>query len=199
MTPGASGIDDGDGGIKGDPCRFLTKAEVSKAVGLPVVRTEASKGSCSYIIHGDPADITAKHMSAMLGGMGVSADAQKMAQKFAGGLFAQTEANDKDLSAEAAKGEVPALTLAFTSGHAAAEMKLNRLSMQHIGATDPSGSHNAASSGGDLAGIGDEAYSSAGSMIMLRKGSVVARMMYVSCPCNTENMKPLASILASRL
>lgn len=36
-------------------------------------------------------------------------------------------------------------------------------------------------------------------MILLRKGNVMARMVYISCPCNTDNVKPLAKTLADRL
>jgi hypothetical protein len=185
----------GEGGIKGDPCRFLSKAEVSQAVGLPIIRTEVQDNGCSYIAKGDPADVTAKHLSSMLGSMGADAQTQKMAQKFAGGLFAQQEATDKDLSAEAAKGEIPVLALLFTSGHAVTEMKMNRRAFEHIKGGGPAS--NATST--DLTGIGDEAYVAGGSMLMLRKGNVMARMTYVSCPCNTENIKPLAKTLAARL
>ena len=41
LLSGSSSSDDSAEGIKGDPCRFLSKAEVSKAVGLLVIRTEA--------------------------------------------------------------------------------------------------------------------------------------------------------------
>jgi len=34
---------------------------------------------------------------------------------------------------------------------------------------------------------------------MVRKGNTVARFMYISCPCNTDNIKPLAQKLASQL
>jgi hypothetical protein len=190
--------DESAGGFKGDPCRFLSKAEVSQAVGVTVIRTEAHDGGCSYIAKGDPADMTAKHLSSMLGGMGADPKTQQMAQKFAGGFFSQQEANDKSLAAQAATGEIPVLVLSFTSGNAAMEMKMNRAAFQHItgGAPNATASNNAT---GDLAGIGDEAYLAGGSMMMVRKGNTVARFMYISCPCNTENIKPLARTVASRL
>jgi hypothetical protein len=192
----SSSSDDSPGGFKGDPCRFLSKAEVSQAVGIPVIRTEAKDGGCSYIAKGDPADVTAKHLSSMLGGMGADKKTQQMAQKFAGGLFSQQEATDKSLAAQAATGEIPVLGLSFTAGNAAMEMKMNRAAFQHIGG----GSTTAANSAtGDLTGIGDEAYVAGGSMILVRKGNTVAHFMYVSCPCNTDNIKPLAQLVASRL
>jgi hypothetical protein len=185
----SSTSDDSASGFKGDPCRFLSKAEVSQAVGLTVIRTEATDVGCSYIAKGDPADVTAKHLSSMIGGMGADAKTQQMAQKFAGGLFAQQEASDKSLAAQAATGEVPVLGLSFTAGHAALEMKANRTAFQHIGG----------GASGDLTGIGDEAYVAGGGMMLVRKGNTVVHFMYISCPCNTDNIKPLAQMVASRL
>jgi hypothetical protein len=198
LLSGASSSDDNTEGIKGDPCRFLSKVEVSQAVGLQVIRTEAKDSGCSYIAKGDPADATAKHLSSMLGGMGADAKTQQMAQKFAGGLFAQQEASDKSLHNQAATGEIPVLVLSFTTGNAPMEMKMNRAAFARLsdGSSDASPAHTAT---GDLPGFGDEAYVAGGSMIMLRKGNTMARFTYISCPCNTDNIKPLAKLVASRL
>lgn len=201
LLSGSTSSGDSSGGFKGDPCRFLSKSEVSQAVGLQVIRTDASDGGCSYIAKGDPADVTSKHMAAMLGGMGADAQTQKMAKKFAGALFSQQEASDKSLSAEAATGEIPVLVLSFTSGNAAAEMKMNRAGFAHLSAGAPKDGSDPVvrTASGDLPGIGDEAFVTGGSMIMLRKGNTNARFMYISCPCNTDNIKPLAQMVASRL
>jgi hypothetical protein len=193
---GDSGSDGSAGGFKGDPCRFLSKEEVSRAVGVQVIRVEAKDGGCSYIAKGDPADVTSKHMAAMIGGLGADAKTQKTIQQMAGGLFAQQEANDKSLRAEAATGEIPVLGVSFTSGNAQAEMKMNRGAFKYV----TGGSGTASSSGsGDLDGIGDEAYLAGGSMIIFRKGNSVAHFTYISCPCNTDNIKPLAKLVASRM
>jgi hypothetical protein len=181
--------------IKGDPCRFLSKAEVSRAVGLPIIRTEAHESGCSYIAKGDPADGTAKHLSSMLGHMGADAQTQKLAEKFAGGLFAQQEVTDKSLSAEAAKEEFPVLVTSFSVGHAVAEMRANRGAFEHLKGDGEAS--NAVST--DLSGIGDEAYVAGGGILLLRKHNVLARMTYINCPCNTDNIKPLARNLAARL
>jgi hypothetical protein len=194
---GDSGSDGSPGGFKGDPCRFLSKEEVSKAVGIQVIRVEATDGGCSYIAKGDPADVTSKHMASMVGGLsGADAKTQKTIQKMAGAFFAQQEANDKSLSAAAATGEVPVLGVSFTSGNAQAEMKMNRGAFTYV----TGGSGTASSSGsGDLDGIGDEAYLAGGSMLIFRKGNSVAHFTYISCPCNTDNIKPLAKLVASRM
>ena len=210
QSPGLSGVVGAVGGLMGsvasngddprqftgDPCRFLSKEEVSRAVGLPVIRADAKDNGCSYIAKGDPADVTAKHMASMLGGMGADAKTQKTIQGLAGGLFAQQEAGDKSLTAQAATGEVPVLAVDYTVGNAKAIMKLNRSGFQYV----TGGVGTAASSGsGDLDGIGDEAYLAGGSMLMFRKGDTTAHFMYTSCPCNTDNIKPLAKLAAERL
>jgi hypothetical protein len=187
---------DNPSGFKGDPCRFLSKAEVSQAVGVQIIRTDGTDNGCSYIAKGDPADATAKHMASMIGGLGADANTQKTIQKIAGGMFAQQEASDKSLAAQAATGEIPVLGVMFTSGNAEMEMKMNRAAFQHV----TGGAGTAASSGsGDLDGIGDEAYLAGGGMLMFRKGNTMARFTYISCPCNTDNIKPLAKLVASRL
>jgi hypothetical protein len=189
-------------GFKGDPCRFLSKAEVSQAVGVVVIRADAKDDGCSYIAKGDPADVTAKHAAAMLGGLGADAQTQKAIQKFAGAIFAQQQADDKSLSAQAVTGEVPVLVVSFTSGNARMEMKLTRGTLGRVTNVVPAASENAGAQdtgSGNLTGIGDEAFVAGGSMILVRKGNTVAHFTYISCPCNTGNIKPLAQMVASRL
>ncbi len=191
------GHDSADAGaFKGDPCGILSKEEVSQAIGITVIRADAKDGGCSYIAKGDPADATAKHMSSMLGGLGADPKAQKMIQKMAKGLFAQQQATDKGLSAQAATGEIPVLVTRYSSGNAQMEMKMDHGAFSHA----TGGVGTAAGSGsGDLDRIGDEAYVAGGSMIIFRKGNTTAHFTYISCPCNTDNIKPLAKLAASRL
>jgi hypothetical protein len=81
------------------------------------------------------------------------------------------------------------------------EMKMNRAAFARLsdGASADPNASPAHTTTGDLAGFGDEAYVAGGSMIMLRKGNTIARFTYISCPCNTENIKPLARMVASRI
>ena len=60
-----SGDSGTNGGISGDPCRLLSKEEVGSAIGVQIVATESTDAGCSYLAHGDSADMTAKHMAAM--------------------------------------------------------------------------------------------------------------------------------------
>ncbi|MEO6965681.1 MAG: hypothetical protein ABI076_07255 [Acidobacteriaceae bacterium] len=171
--------------ISGNPCRFLSVDEVSRATGVTIIRAEPKDDGCAYIGRGDPADATAKHMGAMLAKKGVKPEQQAMLQKFAGGFFAQQEAGDKDLSAEAAKQEITPLAISFEMGHAAAAMRLNQKVMGNLG-----NKH-------EITGIGDEAFDSAEGMMTVRKGDNLIRFVYVSCPCNSDAIKPLAQKVAA--
>ena len=55
-----------------------------------------------------------------------------MMQQITGAFFKQQESSDKDLSAQAATGEVPVLNVSFSSGNAELEMKMNRTAFNHI-------------------------------------------------------------------
>jgi len=51
----------------------------------------------------------------------------------------------------------------------------------------------------DLPGIGDQAFVSGDGMIMVRKGDKLVRIWYLTCPCGTEAVKPLAKEIADAL
>jgi hypothetical protein len=208
MLKSAAASDDDDTGFKGDPCRFLSKEDVSSAVGVTIIRAQAQDAGCSYITHGDPADMTSKHMTSMLGsqvaakGEKMDPKTQQMMQQITGAFFKQQESSDKSLSAEAATGEVPVLNVSFSSGNAELEMKMNRMAFNHIsqsGMVSTEGKTTDQVATGDLAGIGDDAYEMGGTGLMVRKGKVVAHFMFPYCPCSADAIKPLAAKVASQL
>ena len=51
----------------------------------------------------------------------------------------------------------------------------------------------------DLDGIGDEAFAEADAMMFVRKGDKLIRIMYSSCPCVTDAIKPLAKEIVANL
>jgi hypothetical protein len=201
LKSAAASADDGE--FKGDPCRFLSREEVSHAIGVTIVRAQAQDAGCSYIAHGDPADMTSRHMAAMVtsqakaNGDQVDAKQQQMMQQISGAFFKQQESSDKDLSAQAATGEVPVLTVSFSSGNADLEMKMNRMAFNGMASTEGKSTDQVAT--GDLTGIGDDAYEMGGTGLMVRKGKVVARFMFPYCPCSADAVKPLAAKLATQL
>jgi hypothetical protein len=196
--------DDGSG-FKGDPCRFLSKEDVSRAAGIEIIRAEAQDSGCNYIAKGDPADMVSKHMTSMVSsqaksnGSAPTAQQQKMMQQITGAFFKQQESSDKDLSKQAATGEVPILSVSFSSGNAEMEMKLNRMAFNHLKAGNADGKTTDQLASGDLDGIGDEAYEMGGTGLIVRKGQTVARFMFPYCPCDANAIKPLASSLANKL
>jgi hypothetical protein len=199
----AGASNDDASGFKGDPCRFLSKEDVSKAVGIEIVRAEAQDSGCNYIAKGDPADMVSKHMTAMVGGQakksgtGLTQDQTKMMQQLTGAFFKQQEASDKDLSKQAATGEVLILGVSFNVGNADLQMKMNRMAFNHISGTDGKSADQVST--GDLNGIGEEAYEMGGTGLIFRKGQTVVQMLFPSCPCNADAVKPLAANIASKL
>jgi hypothetical protein len=206
-TDSAASRDGDSSGFKGDPCRFLSKEEISRAVGIQIIRADPQDSGCNYIAKGDPADMVSKHMTSMVtsqaksNGDSATAQQQKMMQQITGAFFKQQETSDKDLSKEAATGEVPILSLTFSSGNADLEMKLNRMAFNRIknGVVNTEGKTTDQTATGDLDGIGNEAYEMGGSGIILRKGQTVVRMMFPYCPCDAIAIKPLAANIAGRL
>jgi hypothetical protein len=147
--------------------------------------------------------MVSKHMTAMVGGQakktgpGLTQDQTKMMQQLTGTFFKQEEASDKDLSKQAATGEVLILGVNFMVGNADLQMKMNRMAFNHISGTDGKSADQVST--GDLNGIGEEAYEMGGSGLIFRKGQTVVQMMFPSCPCSADAVKPLAAIVASKL
>lgn len=202
-SDGAEGSD--SGGFKGDPCRFLSKEDVSRAVGIQISRTQAQDGGCSYIAQGDPADMVSKHMTSMVtsqaksNGSKPTAEQTKMMQQITGAFFKQQEASDKNLSKEAATGEVLILSVSFSTGNAELEMKMNRAAFNHVTGGNADGKTTDQKASGDLDGIGDDAYEMGGSGLIFRKGQTVVHMMFPECPCDANAIKPLAANVANQL
>ena len=173
------------GGSMGDVCHLLSKEDVSKAIGVEIVRSEPGDNGCSYIAKGSQADMTAKHVRAMLADRGADAKSQEMAQKFAGGLF-KTFAAEKS-SAQDESGEVSVFTFSVDQKAAEEQMRLNAKVLGNLGSQE------------GLPGIGDQAFVSADGMMFVRKGKSLVRIMYTGCPCGTEQVKPLAKEIADAL
>lgn len=209
LLPKTGQSDSGDdNGVKDDPCRFLSKEDVSHAAGVFIIRADAQDGGCLYVARGDPADMTSKHMAAMVGsqaasrGDKVTPQQQQMMQQITDAFFKQQENSDKELSAEAAKGEVIVLAVGFDSKTARMSMRLNKLAFDRMKGSSPFRSREsstAETATGDLTGLGDEAYEMGGTMLAVRKGDTMVRFMFNECPCSADAIKPLAEKVVSQL
>ena len=200
----AASSDDASGGFKGDPCRFLSKEDVSKAVGIEIIRAQAQGGGCSYIAKGDPADMVSKHMTSMVksqaksNGSNPTEEQTKMMQQITGAFFKQQEASDKGLSKEATTGEVLILSVSFSRQRRTRNEDESH-GLQPLTGGGADGKTTDQSASGDLDGIGDDAFEVGGSGIIFRKGQTVVRLMFTECPCDANAIKPLAANIASQL
>lgn len=173
--------------FQGDACRFLTRVEVSKAIGVTITGTKSEQNSCDYLARGTAANMTSKHLSAIMGKNGGDKATQEKFERLAGQLF-----NTQEKNAEAADphspGDTTVLAVSIDQGSAQAQMKLDS---KVLGALGP------ASGSSNLQGIGDEAFVAANGMMLVRKGDTLIRITYISCPCGTDQIKPLARKLAA--
>jgi hypothetical protein len=184
---GDSGGSGSNGGIRGDACRLLSKEEVGRAIGVEIVATETADGGCSYLAHGNSGDMTAKHMSAMIGTKGADAKTQQMVQGIAGGLFKSMQSDNHEQTSDS-NGNVPVFTFGIDNNSADTQMRLNAKVLGGLGPGQEG-----------IPGIGDQAFDEAGAMMMVRKGDKLIRIMYSTCPCGVEAIKPLAKMLADRV
>jgi hypothetical protein len=170
----------------GDPCRLLSKQDVSTAIGVKIVGTQATDGGCSFYAKGDQAEMSAKHVAAMMAKNGADAQTQKMMQSISGGLLKTFQQEKPDSS----DGSGTVMVFNYDiDDNAAEQMKLNRNAMKSVGGPAVT----------DLEGVGDEAFVTGDSSLIARKGNKLIRIMYMTCPCNLDAVKPLAQKLADAL
>lgn len=171
-----------------NPCRYLSQADVGKAIGIEIVRVQAEGEGCSYLAVGTQADMTAKHVAALSRSSGADAKSQKMAEQVAGAMFKSFAAEEKGQSRDNS-GTVPVMVVSVQErDNADAEMQLNAKVMGRLGPGTPG-----------LEGIGNEAFVTGDSMMMIRKDNKLIRIMYMTCPCGTNEIKPLARKLVAAL
>lgn len=174
--------------VTGDPCLLLSKEDVSQAIGVSIVETSAADGGCSYLAKGTAADMAAKHSSAMMAAKGADKKTQGMFEQFAGGVLSNAT-KDTNTDTQSADGNVVVFTFGIDTNSAKEQMHLNAKVLGGLGSAAQQ----------PLEGIGDEAFAEADSMMMVRKGDKLIRIMYMSCPCSTDAIKPLAKQLAAKL
>jgi len=171
-----------------DYCALLSKDDVGAAIGVPIVATHNSDAGCSYLAKGTQADMTARHVSALAGTRGADSQTQDQVHQMAGTLFKALQEENKEPTSDA-NGNVPVLAFSIDTTGAREQMQLNS---KVLGVLGPNGSTA-------ISGIGDEAFDSSGAMMFVRKGDKLIRIIYTTCPCNTEAVKPLARKLADAI
>jgi uncharacterized Zn finger protein (UPF0148 family) len=165
-----------------DGCSLLSKADVSQAVKMDVVRAESDRSDtpgCAYSVSGDAADLTAKHITAMHKGE-LNKLQQENVENFGKTIFHGTDAASS-LNNEH-PGEAPVFSFSIDNTAAQLQMRLNKATLGRMGPAITPGIPN----------LGDEAFDAAGAMLFIRKGDKVVRIMYMTCPCSLEDILPLA-------
>jgi hypothetical protein len=173
------------GGVLGPgDCRFLSKEDVGRAIGVAIVATKTTVGGCEYLAQGTAGDMTAKHIAALMASKGATAQQQQMFQTLSHSLLGGAQTQEDGSSPPAST-----VVMAFTIDPNAArtQMSLN----ENVEGVGPGAKR--------LTGIGDEAFDASGSVMMVRKGDKLIRITYSTCPCTIDAIKPLAQRLASSL
>jgi hypothetical protein len=165
-----------------DGCALLSKADVSQAVKMEIVRAEAQSGDspgCTYSVSGDPGDLTAKHLASLQKNRMSKADQDTM-ENFGKTVFHGTAAAPD--SAGGHPGEAAVLSYSIDNNAAQLQMRLNKAALGGLGpGITPA-----------ISNLGDEAFDAAGAMLFVRKGDKVVRIMYMTCPCGLDDVVPLA-------
>jgi len=169
-------------------CSLLDKEDVGQAAKMEVVRAESNRGQgagCVYSVMGDMTDLIAKHAALLPKGDMTEQQRQQM-EAFAKSLMQNSNTQRGNYGATPHPGEAPVVVFNVANHGAKAVMSMSRLTMGNLGPSIK-----------NLPGLGDDAFDLAGVMIMARKGDSVLTMMYMSCPCTTEDVLPLARKVVS--
>jgi hypothetical protein len=174
-----------------DLCKIASPAAVSKALHATIVRAEAPEGSdagCEYSAKGTPANSATNHAIAMANGMGappLDPQSTKMISGFFNGVLG--EASAKQEKQERHPGEIPVLMFSVSSGNAREQMKLNRDTMGRMSKVTT------------VPDLGDDAFETSGSALMVRKGDKCIQFLFTQCNCASQDVIPLAKQIVAGL
>jgi hypothetical protein len=172
-----------------DACSLLSKAEVSAAIGMEVVRAESDTGDmpgCTYSVMGDQADLTAKHVAQMHKGE-LNKQQQDMVENFGKTVF-QSAQNEPGRAPNPHPGEAPVLAFSVDASNAEFQLKLTRGTFGRIGPGTVM-----------IPNLGDDNFDAYGAMLLVRKGDKLVRVMYMTCPCGTAEVVPLIRKVVAKL
>jgi hypothetical protein len=177
----ASGSDGSVATLGPGACRFLSKEDVGRAIGVAIVATKTTVGGCEYLARGAPGDMTARHIAAMMASKGATAQQQQAFQSLTRGLLGSAQSQ-----ADGSGPPINTVVMAFTIDANAAKTQMTM-------------DENVGPGAKRVSGIGDEALDASGSVLMVREGNQLIRITYSTCPCTIDAIKPLAQRLAASL
>src|SRR6202041_2948725 len=117
-------VTNGGGNLGPGACRFLSKEDVSRFIGVPIVATRTTADGCQYLAKGTPAEMTGKHIAAMMAKNGASAEQQQVIQNLSRGLLGSASETDGSNP----NAEINSVVVAFTidPNSAKTQMALNQ-------------------------------------------------------------------------
>jgi hypothetical protein len=175
------------GGI--DPCSLLSKADVGQAAKVEVIRAEVGEGAdpgCVYNAQGNVSDLVARHASLLHKEPSTEAQRQQF-ESIAKDLFKGIDTEQSE-SASNHPGEAPVFSFTVTNAGSVAQMNFSRMAFGRM----PGGMVN-------IQGLGDDALDIGGAMMLVRKGDKLIRVMYMMCPCATDDVVPLVRKLVASM
>ena len=172
-----------------DPCSLLSNADVGQAANMPVVRAEPTEGGepgCQYSVAGDYTAMIAKHAS-LLNKQATTDAERRQFEATAKNLFKGMNTEDNDSNSRH-PGESPVFLFSVTNKGALAQMSISRMAFSRLG-------------GGvvNVPGVGEDAMDIGGAMMLVRKGNNLVRVMYMMCPCTTDDVTPLVKKIVAGL
>jgi hypothetical protein len=171
-----------------DLCGWLSKEEVSAAVRMEVLRTEAEAGEnpgCTYFVAGDATELTMKH-AAQLNKKKMTKSDQEIMENF--GKTILRGSGDSGGGSGEHPGETPVLVFNVDEDSGLLQMKLTKGALSGMGP-----------GAATIANLGDEAFDAGGVVLMVRKGDKLVRITYTTCPCGLDDILPLARKLVGNL
>jgi hypothetical protein len=179
-------------------CSLVSKAEVSRALRVAIVRAEASETNlpgCDFSIKGTLAAAGSGHTvelaksAAQANGVQLDNATQKLISSFATGIFQGSDADKSATASARHPGEVPVFTFVILPGDANDQMRATRQAHAGISAAAVT----------TIAKLGDDAFDSGGAMLNVRKGNRMIQFTYPSCACTLQDVVPLARKIVDQL
>ena len=179
-------------------CALVSKAEVSRALRVAIVRAEAPETDlpgCDFSIKGTLAAAGSGHTvelaksAAQANGVQLDGATQKLISSFATGIFQGSDADKSATASARHPGEVPVFTFVILPGDANDQMRATR--QAHSGISPAAVT--------TIAKLGDDAFDSGGAMLNVRKGNRMIQFTYPSCACTLQDVVPLARKIVDQL
>ena len=181
-----------------DLCALVSNAEVSRALHVVIVRSEAPDTDlpgCDFSVKGTPSATGTGHIVALSKGAAEAKGAQlddatqKMISSFATGIFKGSDADKAAIAGARHPGEVPVFSFAILPSDGTDLMHATREA--HAGISPAAVT--------TVPKLGDEAFDSGGAMLSVRKGNRMIQFTYPSCSCTVQDIVPLARKIVDQL